>query len=207
MEKLTRQEQKDRTRSGLVTEAELLFARQGISHTSTAEIAKALQVSHGTLFVHFPTREDLILAVVNEFGERLSSALGARCATDLDLHALLEGQLSVLAEFEDFYLRLISESQSLPAHIRSMVYAMNASLSYRFYRAAKGEMDRDQLKKMSQTQFFNTWMAMVHYTILNRDLFSEKTPILNEKGDELIRQFFLLIRNTSTKPSQKRRKP
>lgn len=195
MEKITRKEQKEKTRSGLVEQAESLFARKGISQTTTADIAKALKVSHGTLFVHFPTREDLIKSVVDEFGEKLSSALGARCSDQLKLRDLLKSHLSVLAEFEDFYLRLISESQSLPAHIRSIVYSINASLSYRFYRSAKNEMDKGHIKKMSQVHFFNSWMGLVHYYIMNRDLFSEKTPILEEVGDELLKHFFHLIKN------------
>ncbi len=194
MEKLTRKEQKERTRSALVEEAELLFARKGISFTTTADIAKSLKVSHGTLFVHFATREDLIKAVVDEFGERLSSALGQRFVEDLSLKNLLKAHISVLAEFEDFYMRLISESQALPPHIRSIVYAMNASLSYRFYRAAKSEMDKSQIKKMTQVAFFNTWMSLINYYILNRDLFSEKSPILNEVGDDLLKHFYFLIK-------------
>lgn len=197
MEKISRKEQKERTRAGLVAEAEELFAAHGISSTTTADIAKSLKVSHGTLFVHFPTREDLIKAVVEDFGERLSSALGKRCADDLVLKDLLKSHLVVLAEFEDFYMRLISESQSLPPHIRSIVYSMNASLSYRFYRAAKNEMDRGLIKKMTQVQFFNTWMGLVHYNIMNRDLFSEKTPILHEVGNELLKHFLNLIKTTN----------
>lgn len=195
MERLTRQEQKEKTRAGLVEQAESLFSMNGIASTTTADIAKALKVSHGTLFVHFPTRDDLIKAVVEEFGERLSEALGTRFSGELRLKELLKAHLSVLGEFEDFYLRLISESQALPAHIRSIVYAMNASLSYRFYRAAKTDMEAGTIKKMTQVHFFNTWMSLVHYYILNRDLFSDSTPILDEAGDELLRHFFHLIKN------------
>lgn len=194
MEKITRKEQKENTRSGLVNRAENLFAIKGISNTTTADIAKSLKVSHGTLFVHFPTRDDLIKAVVDEFGERLSMALGKKISNELKLKDLLKAHVDVLAEFEDFYMRLISESQSLPAHIRSIVYSMNSSLSYRFYRAAKIEMDKGTIKKMNQISFFNTWMGLVHYNILNRDLFSEKTPIMNEVGEELIRHFIYLIK-------------
>ena len=194
-EKTSRQEQKEKTRAGLVRQAELLFVEKGISNTTTADIAKALKVSHGTLFVHFPTREDLVKAVVDEFGEKLGSALGARCADNLKLKDLLKSHLSVLADFEDFYMRLISESQSLPPHIRSIVYSMNASLSYRFYASAKSEMNKGTIKKMSQIHFFNTWMRLVHYYIMNRDLFSEKTPIMNEVGEDLVQHFFHLIKN------------
>lgn len=195
MEKITRKEQKENTRINLVTKAEHLFASKGIFNTSTADISKSLKVSHGTLFVHFPTRDDLIKAVVDEFGERLSTALGQKLSDEHKLKDLLKAHVTVLANFEDFYMRLISESQSLPPHIRSIIYAINASLSYRFYRAAKAEMNNGQIKKMNQVQFFNTWMGLLHYNIMNRDLFSEKTPILNEVGDDLIRHFLHLIKN------------
>ncbi len=194
MEKITRKEQKEKTRIGLVGQAEALFALNGISSTTTADIAKALKVSHGTLFVHFPTRDDLIKAVVDEFGEKLSAALGARFSSELRLRELLKSHIAVLAEYEDFYMRLVSESQTLPSHIRSIFYSMNASVSYRFYRAAKAEMDKGAVKKMTQVHFFNTWMGLVHYYVMNRDLFSEKTPILTEVGEDLLRHFFHLIK-------------
>lgn len=194
MEKLSRKEQKQNTRAGLVNEAEKLFASKGISHTTTADISKALNVSHGTLFVHFSTRDDLIKAVVDEFGERLSASLGRRCSDELKLKELLKAHISVLAEFEDFYMRLISESQTLPPHIRSIIYAINASLSYRFYKAAKTEMNNGEIKQMTQVHFFNTWMGLLHYYIMNRDLFSEKTPILNQVGEELVQHFFYLVK-------------
>lgn len=194
MERVTRKEQKEKTRGALVAQAESLFSLYGISNTTTADIAKALKVSHGTLFVHFPTRDDLVKSVVDEFGERLSAALGQRFAGDLKLKELLKAHLQVLAEFEDFYLRLISESQNLSPHIRSIVYAMNASLSYRFYRAAKIEMDKGLIKKLTQIYLFNSWMGLVHYYIMNRDLFSQKTPILTEVDDDLIRHFFHLLK-------------
>jgi AcrR family transcriptional regulator len=194
MEKITRKEQKERTRQGLIEGATALFSKKGISNTTTADIAKYLDVSHGTVFVHFETREDLILAVVDQFGERLSKELGSRLESDLSLKEMLKVHVSVLADFEDFYMRLISESQALPAEVRSIVFAMNASLSYRFYRAAQALMKEGSVKKMDQVSFFSTWMSLLQYQILNRDLFSEKTPILKHKGDEIIRHFFLLMR-------------
>ncbi len=191
---MTRKEQKEKTRAGLVSKAERLFARVGIANTTTAHVAKALDVSHGTVFIHFPTREDLIQAVVEKFGERLSDELGKKLSTDLSLKELLHAHLNVLSDYEDFYLRLISESQSLPPQIRSLLYAMNASLSYRFYRAGKELMTEGKVKKMEQAVFFNTWMAVVHYHIMNRDLFSDKIPILKHLKNEIVNQFYQLIK-------------
>jgi AcrR family transcriptional regulator len=193
MQKQSRKVQKEQTRAGLVQRAEALFAAKGIAGTTTADVAKALRVSHGTVFIHFATRDQLIASVVAEFGDRLSGALKSELADGLPLADLLEAHLSVLARFEDFYLRLISESHSLPASIRSIVYAMNASISYRFYEAARPEMAAGKLKKLDQATFFNTWMAIVHYQILNRNVLSDKKPILSETGDALVRQFLTLV--------------
>ncbi|HWU43907.1 MAG TPA: TetR/AcrR family transcriptional regulator [Bdellovibrio sp.] len=194
MEKTTRQEQKEKTRAGLISQAEILFAKYGISQTTTAEVAKALRVSHGTVFIHFSTRDDLVLAVVEKFGERLSAELGKRFSDELSLREMLQAHVAVLSEFEDFYLRLISESQNLSPQIRGILYAMNSSLSYRFYRASKNSMKEGRIKKIEQAPFFNIWLSLLHYHIQNRDLFSEKTPLLKEMGNDLIRQFLNLIK-------------
>ena len=47
----------------LLNSALLLFVEQGIHATSTASIAKAAGVANGTLFHHFPSKDDLILAL------------------------------------------------------------------------------------------------------------------------------------------------
>jgi AcrR family transcriptional regulator len=194
MLKLTRKEQKEQTRMSLVERAEDLFAKKGIAATTTADVAKALKLSHGTVFIHFATRDDLVMAVVERFGERLAAEFGRKLADDLPLQQLLRAHLAVLAEFEDFYLRLIAESQSLPPKIRSVVFAINASLSYRFYKAAKEGMEAGKIKKLDQAAFFNTWMAILHYQLLNRDLFSDQTPILSRAGEDILRQFLLLVK-------------
>lgn len=194
MQKQTRKEQKETTRLAIIRKAEQLFAKSGISATSTADVAGESGISHGTVFIHFPTREDLILAVFDQFGERLNTELGRRCSTEMSLKELLKTHVAVLADFEDFYLRLIAESQALPVQVRSQLYAMNASFSYRFFRAAKPLMKDGSIKKFEQAAFFNTWLAILHYHIMNRDLFSETFPILTQKGDDLIRHFLTLIK-------------
>ncbi len=167
-----------------VTRLEAIFLSVAIAHQS-------VKMAHGALFVHFSTRDDLILSVVERFGDRLGAEMGRRFEEDMSLRDLLKAHIAVLSEFEDFYMRLISESQSLPPKIRSIVYSMNVSLSYRFYRAALGQIKEGKIKKMDQASFFNTWMALINYYLINRDLFSERTPILKEIGEEVLRHFFI----------------
>nr|QKW93827.1 TetR family transcriptional regulator [Vitiosangium cumulatum] len=47
-----------------------LFARRGILATTMAELAKAIRMTPGALYWHFPTKEDLLLAAIDELHER-----------------------------------------------------------------------------------------------------------------------------------------
>jgi len=44
-----------------------LFAKKGFANTSTAEIAKMAEVSEGTIFKHYGTKDKLLLAILLPF--------------------------------------------------------------------------------------------------------------------------------------------
>jgi len=119
MQAATRQEQKAATRDRLVNAAMALFARKGIVQTTTADIAKSIRMSHGVVFLHFPKRDDLVIAVIDEFGRRLGVEFRQALEQDLGLRAVLRAHLRVLAEFEPFYARLVTEAPLLPPKVRS----------------------------------------------------------------------------------------
>ena len=48
-----------------------LFAKRGYSATTTEEIANKARISKGLIFAHFPTKQDLLLAILDEEIERI----------------------------------------------------------------------------------------------------------------------------------------
>ena len=80
----TRQEQKEATRERLVNAAMELFARNGIAQTTTADIAKSIGMSHGNVFVHFPSREDLVIAVIDELDDAWRRSFASPSRKNLD---------------------------------------------------------------------------------------------------------------------------
>jgi len=49
-----------------------LFVAQGVQNTSTAEIARDAGTAAGTLFIYFPTKQDLIHALILQIGRQQS---------------------------------------------------------------------------------------------------------------------------------------
>jgi AcrR family transcriptional regulator len=72
-----------------------LFFKQGID-ASLNEVAKRAQVGPGTLYRHFPTREDLVSATMKDWVEQIQAAADRAVASSQPPRALL------LTWFEDF---------------------------------------------------------------------------------------------------------
>ncbi len=53
-------------RDAILVTAASLFRRQGFERTSVREIARAMGMTSGSLFYHFATKEDLLVAVMEE---------------------------------------------------------------------------------------------------------------------------------------------
>src|SRR4249920_2581988 len=60
----SRQQQKDETRAKIFAAATQLFAQNGYHATTVADIASAAGVAKGTFFVHFPSKDAVIGALV-----------------------------------------------------------------------------------------------------------------------------------------------
>ena len=66
---------REQRRQSILAAAIPLFAHQGYADTRVAEIARAAGISHGAVFLHFPTKDDLFRAAVTEPLRTMEKAL------------------------------------------------------------------------------------------------------------------------------------
>lgn len=85
-----------RNRLGILTAAEAVFAEQGAS-ASTEAVAARAGVAIGTVFRHFPTKPDLLAAVVMNLWDRLVTDVDALVGDTAADGALFEFCTRVLA--------------------------------------------------------------------------------------------------------------
>lgn len=71
-------------RQQIIDVATALFARQGFNGTTTRQIAQRAAVNEAIIFRHFPTKEDLYWAVIENQCTNRSSKLESRLAGDGD---------------------------------------------------------------------------------------------------------------------------
>lgn len=108
-------------RAAILQAAIPLFALNGYSATNVSDVARAVGVSHGTVFLYFASKEDLFRAAVTEplaEAEQHFYYIGAATGTPLDrLERMVRDQVGVFRKMEP-YVRLtqyvIGQRQRFP---------------------------------------------------------------------------------------------
>jgi AcrR family transcriptional regulator len=132
-----RARKKEQTRRTIRDAAAELFAERGFDAVSVAEIARAADVSEGTVFNYFPTKEDLFYDQMELFETALVDAVRARPPDESVLGAFRRFVLDrsrVLADSEraDVIVkaaRIIAASPALQAREREVVARSTQALA------------------------------------------------------------------------------
>jgi AcrR family transcriptional regulator len=123
-----RERKKRRMRELIADTARRLFAERGFDAVTVAEVARAADVSEGTVFNYFPTKEDLFYAGMHAFEGELVEAVRRRPAGQSVLRAFetlaLSGAERLAADdvaaMVESAARIIGASSALQARAREI---------------------------------------------------------------------------------------
>jgi AcrR family transcriptional regulator len=143
-----RERKKQRTRELIAATAKRLFSERGFDAVTVADVADAAEVSPGTVFNYFSTKEDLFYSEMQSFEERLIEAVRSRAPGESVLKAFRRVFLSgyerlgkdEAAEMIATAARIIRESPALQGREREIdarsTHALAALLAEEAGRAA-----------------------------------------------------------------------
>jgi TetR/AcrR family transcriptional regulator, acrEF/envCD operon repressor len=194
MKENKRNVQKELTRKRLIEVAIKLFGDNGILNTKTIDISKEAGVSHGTVFSHFKTQEELLVIVIEEVGDRIVSKLQELIDVNGSLEEILKAHINGLMEFEKFYTRLIIERRLLPESVSNIYIIIQSSISFHIGNVLKKEIAKGKIIDTPIHLLFNSWVGLIHYYLTNGDLFTNEESILNNYGEDLINHYINLIK-------------
>jgi AcrR family transcriptional regulator len=128
-EQTLRERKKQQTRELIATTANRLFVEKGFDEVTVAEVARAANISEGTVFNYFPTKEDLFYGRMEVFEAQLVDAVRSRPSSEPVLAAfrrhVLEGvprlARNEVADQITTAARVVSASATLQAHEREVV--------------------------------------------------------------------------------------
>lgn len=190
--KSKRQIQKENTRQKIIETAYRVYTKEGFS-ASTATIAKEAGVSHGTIFAHFPSLNELLECIIKEFQISLAAELHEMADKSSSIGDFLDAHLDILIRHEDFYLRLITERSLLPEEVQYAFADTQSTIAHHFNQLLLREIKLGTIKEVPVHMLFNTWLGLIHYYLWNKDFFSPEEPVLMRYAGELKHTFLSLI--------------
>ncbi|MCM3479221.1 TetR/AcrR family transcriptional regulator [Caldibacillus thermoamylovorans] len=167
-----------------------LFAEKGYSNTATAEIAKLAGVAEGTIFKHYGTKENLLLAIMVPFLKELFPSM----VDELFEELMIDNNIS----FEEFLRKflknrinfLLDNREIFQVFIKEMIYReelKNELVPYIFEQASprlgkvidvfqkRGEvidLPISQIKNVLATTFFGFFIS--RFVLLNLQLLNDE---------------------------------
>lgn len=174
--------QKEKTCLHLLERAYEEFAKKGFLAAKTLDIARAAGVSHGTLFLHFPTKEELLGKTIDTFGIKLGEKLQSLKGSP---RQVLKQHLDAIKEVEPFYTNLVIEGPLLPPFLRSKVFLIQSGIAH--------HLEKGFVKRPSSPPLYfilNSWLGLIHYYLTHRDLFAAKdSSVIDACGKNLLDHF------------------
>jgi hypothetical protein len=109
------------------------------------------------------------------------------------MEGLLMAHLKGIQEHELFYSRLISEASLLPESARNTLIGIQSAISFHLIQVAEHEMSASRILRMPVNLMFNTWIGLINYYIMNRDIFAPGESVISRYGQQLINHYMNLI--------------
>lgn len=189
-----RSTQRQATRRQLVDAALRVVAEHGFAGATTAAIARASGKAHGTVFVHFRSREALVDELVKEIGDAISRRLSESAGELPGVADVLDAHLAALAEHELIYSRLLSEATSLPPAARARIFALQSGIAFRLRASYERDLAQGRARRLDPILLANTWIALTNHYLVNRDLFDPGASVIAARRAGLKAHLLELIR-------------
>ncbi len=112
-------------RERIITAAASLFGDKGYHNTTTAEIAEAANVAAGTIYIYFASKEELLVAVFEEFlsahMDRLRQGITSQQGPEAKLRKLLTLGLELMESNPDSARIFLSQLRQSTTMIKTVV--------------------------------------------------------------------------------------
>jgi len=163
-----RERKKEQTRQAIAQAALGLFAERGFDGVTVAEVARAAEVSEGTVFNYFPAKEDLFYSQMENFEAALVDAVRERRAGESVLVAFTRFVLERsrgLADRADIIVtaaRIIDASPALRSREREIVEDYTHALA-ELVAAEAGARPADVEPRVVATALMGAQRALVEH--------------------------------------------
>ncbi|MCD4818978.1 MAG: TetR/AcrR family transcriptional regulator [Candidatus Cloacimonetes bacterium] len=188
-----RQLQKQKTRELIIEVSKESFIKNGFLNTTTSQIAKAAGIAHGTLFLHFPSKDLLIEEILdNELGE-ISQEIYNLVLSQNSIETLLNKYLDLISQQEDFFSTIYRELPFYNDKLRRKILFKESIIRSHFFQVIEKSRS-DYLQKNEISTAITMLFATVRYYLIMKDSLISSKNVIDEFKEHILSIFLKIIK-------------
>ena len=169
----------EKTKEALLEAAGKVIGRHGINRASISEITRYAGVAQGTFYVHFKSKNDLVIGFVRYINRELRKAI-QRVANKMRDRRDVErvGMLTFfrfIGEHREIY-RVVPECEMISREVAMWYYH---KLAEGYIEGLKNGMERDEIRRFPPTFVAWSLMGLVHFIGLKQIVWNPDLEVEN----------------------------
>lgn len=187
-----RSESKKNTRKLLLEKTALLLNNKGYLMVSSKEISQECDLSQGTLFLHFKTKENLLSTILNDNFNTFEKELNKRCKIKDNRDTFLRSYIDVLIEHESFLSRAYKDQPYFTENLKKNFDSLETLTKNLFFDNLRQHPGR-KLSIVDSFISIDAFIAQIQKNLMEKEVYSEFNSIIRQRRGKIIKLYRTLF--------------
>lgn len=187
-----RSDSKEKTRKLLLEKTALLLNNKGYLMVSSKEISKECNLSQGTLFLHFQTKENLLNTILNDNIDSFEIELIKRCKITDNRDLFLKSYIDVLIEHESFLSRAYKDLSYLTGNLKRNIDNLETLTKNLFFDNLRKNPGR-KLNIVDSFISIDAFIAQIQKNLIEKEIYSETNSIIRQRRGKIVKLYRALF--------------
>ena len=187
-----RSESKLKTRELILRKTASLLDKKGFLNVSSKEISKKCNISQGSIFLHFKTKENLLNTILLENINEFEIALKKMCLPKYKKEKFLKNYLDILIQYEPFLSRAYKDLPYLSKILNKSIKNLELTTKDLFFENIRNNPDR----KLSIVDSFiniDAFFSQIQKNLLDKEIYTASNSIIRQKRGKIIKLYRTLF--------------
>ena len=188
---MTRKESKEQTRNKIFEHATRLIQEQGVQQVSTKNIAKSAEVSQGSVFLHFKTKNLLVSTVFISYIELFEIEFNKLFLSDISIDELLKNLITIFQQYENILSRIYKDFDYIGEDVIEKLELVESNQKNVIF-----DIIRKNSKKLSIVDTFvaiDAFFSQIKIYLTEKELYSPTNSVIRQKRGRIIKLFNILF--------------
>lgn len=189
-----RQLQKQFTREKIISAAKQIFIEKGIITTATSQIAAAAGIAHGTLFLHFPNKDLLVIELLDVELSKFSESIKELIIETSDIEKVLDKYLNLIQAEEGFFSSLARELPNYNSELRRKILFRESLIREHFHQVIEQGIANQLYPEIDIPSVLNFLFGTINYYLSLKSSFVQNGSVIEKFHKQMINTFIKLLK-------------